>query len=380
MDEFREEIRNNSIKKSLELIQEEKALQTQNPKTLINQNYKKIKNTTYTLKSVDFSYKNRITSIKLQKTILGTTTYSQKTKIFNLSKTAPYFQKTPPITLSPKTDNTISTDLAISKNFQNLQKTSGKVLIAYSDGKTRLFTCSNTLKTQKYITYTPHTKKVNKIKYINNSKNFITISNDCKIVITDIESEKRISVLDKHSNFLTSLAVSENEGIVYVGESSGYGAIWDLRVCQPVCDFNVDFREECRFLEGYGDYVVNDKVEFCHSKKIGFSSFDRFGYLLLTAGDDRCLKVWDLRKEKIVNSIPAHDRKIVFCDFYRDSNFVLSADCDGNFIAWNWWNSLIVNKFQIESRKMSCVSFNEEKDFFSAGFLGKKIELYDNIN
>ena len=35
--------------------------------------------------------------------------------------------------------------------------------------------------------------------------------------------------------------------LVYFGEISGYGVIWDLRILEPVLDFNTNFDEERKF-------------------------------------------------------------------------------------------------------------------------------------
>ena len=47
--------------------------------------------------------------------------------------------------------------------------------------------------------------------------------------------------IDNHQNELTTTAVHPSGVLVYLGERTGYGALWDVRVKAPILDFNTNF-------------------------------------------------------------------------------------------------------------------------------------------
>lgn len=74
------------------------------------------------------------------------------------------------------------------------------------------------------------------------------------------------------------MSLHPNKSLVFLGEESGYGVLWDLRIKHPILDFSVDFEYEKSFM--------NDKnfkypqINPMHSEKITRSSFDSSGGLL----------------------------------------------------------------------------------------------------
>ncbi len=158
---------------------------------------------------------------------------------------------------------------------------------------------------------------------------------------------------------------------------TGYGAIWDLRLGKPVLDFHNDFQKESKnFVKK--DFQFKSSLNNIHSKKINSSSFDSTGCFLSTASDDLSVKIWDLRKQKYITSIPAHIKKILKVEFLQNNNFLISSDIEGNIKYWDWYNSQIVKEIKMNERKMSAIAFNKKRDIFFAGFLSKKLIAYDS--
>ena len=82
--------------------------------------------------------------------------------------------------------------------------------------------------------------------------------------------------------------------LVYFGEDSGYGIVWDYRILEPVTDFNTNFDEERKFFEVKNYEFTN--IKYVHEDRINDSNFDKTGLLLTTCSSDKMVKIWDLRK------------------------------------------------------------------------------------
>ncbi|BBM82979.1 protein kinase domain-containing protein [Candidatus Uabimicrobium amorphum] len=63
-----------------------------------------------------------------------------------------------------------------------------------------------------------------------------------------------------------------------------------------------------------------------------FSSDDRF---LISAGDDKTLKLWDIRTGEMLQTFRGHISPVLVCDFTRDDRYVLSTGNDGRLKKWD---------------------------------------------
>jgi WD40 repeat protein len=61
------------------------------------------------------------------------------------------------------------------------------------------------------------------------------------VSVLDANSEKIVWAKRKHQSGISALDIHPDGGLVYVGEKSGFGVLWDLRCPRVIADFYNDF-------------------------------------------------------------------------------------------------------------------------------------------
>ncbi|TPP59057.1 Pre-mRNA-processing factor [Fasciola gigantica] len=108
--------------------------------------------------------------------------------------------------------------------------------------------------------------------------------------------------------------------------------------------------------------------------------FPKTGHLLLSAGMDSKVKLWELYKERrIVRSYMGHRQAVRDIDFDNTGEHFLSASYDRYVKLWDTETGKCTNQFNLK-RVAYCVRFNPDEDkqhLFLAGCADKKILCYD---
>jgi COMPASS component SWD3 len=104
--------------------------------------------------------------------------------------------------------------------------------------------------------------------------------------------------------------------------------------------------EPCRKLIGHASYV------YC-------AAFSPNGSILASGGFDDCLRLWDVRHERIFKEIAAHGDPITSVDFSQDGTTLLTGSFDGLMRLWD-----------VESgRCLKTIVDNDNPPVFSAAFV-----------
>ena len=100
---------------------------------------------------------------------------------------------------------------------------------------------------QPHIELQPISERINCLKIIPNTDYSVLGSETGRVSIIDGYSEKLIWAKKKHQTGVSALDIHPDGGLIYVGEKSGYGVLWDIRCPRVVADF---YTEKDRVVDG----------------------------------------------------------------------------------------------------------------------------------
>jgi len=114
------------------------------------------------------------------------------------------------------------------------------------------------------------------------------------------------------------------------------------------------------------DTIVNlfdiEKGQLCRSFIGGHQSFvtkcmiNKHENMLLSAGADHQLYIWDIRQNKVIQKLIAHPEPITALDMSFDSTMIMTAAYDGYVRLWDFHRSACIKTIVAETGSTSAVS------------------------
>jgi WD40 repeat protein len=356
--------------------------------------FEKIVGGSFNLVSTDYSFGHVITNSMLREfpgrpALLAVTTASTNTLVYGLSAKSPYLQSNMILRLCSQGNSWLTNDVDIHRDFWDLSDDSGRILTACSDGNLRLWLCDFSSKNHKdksgvpssntALTYKVHSSKINRARFLWPIEAAISVSETGEIALTDLLEEKQIAMYKQHMSSLTALGLHPSSALVAVGESTGYVAIWDLRVGKYICDFNTDFKHlESKYYDK--DMTFDEKkITSRHRSKVTNINFNTSGTLLASSSEDCSVSIWDLRKQQLVKTLAGHKERVVNAQFHPKSDrFVISASADGELRIWDWFSQIVVKQLNAGKNKLATFSVDSEWKMVALGHADKSLNIMSN--
>jgi len=133
-------------------------------------------------------------------------------------------------------------------------------------------------------------------------------------VVFDMETQEKIKRLRGHTSFVNSICASRRgDPYVLTASDDGSAMMWDLRTRGAVGTFK--------------DENMNLPVLSC--------VFNDDSSQAITGGIDETIKVWDIRKEKILYTMEGHNDCVTGMELSPDGRFLLSNSMDNSLITWD---------------------------------------------
>lgn len=156
-----------------------------------------------------------------------------------------------------------------------------------------------------------HTNAVLDIKWSQDDSKLFSCSADKTVSIWDIYEAKRIKKLKGHDSFVTSLdATKRGPELVVSGGEDSQMIIWDLRNKTP---------------------SVMEKFKY----QITAVSFSFNGEQVFIGGIDNQIKIYNLNKRQVENTLIGHTDTITSLALSNDGNFLLSNSMDNTIRCWD---------------------------------------------
>ena len=140
----------------------------------------------------------------------------------------------------------------------------------------------------------------------------ISGSDDETICFWDLKTKQHSYSLERHENWISSVAISADGRIALSGSLDNTLRLWDLRTGKCL-----------RILSGHEDWI----------RSVAISPDGRFA---LSGGHDKTLRLWDLRSGECLHVLRKHKDWISSVAFSPDGRYALSGSQDGVLHLWEF--------------------------------------------
>lgn len=150
-----------------------------------------------------------------------------------------------------------------------------------------------------------HKASINDVEYDPLHNYFVTASNDDTIGIFDFNSGENIDYIQEFYNDVRDISLSPDYSLIAIADDGGYVSVYK-----------------------YPEIVVVKSI-YAHNDSVSSVEFNFDGTKLISAGDDGCIKIWDV--EDNLNSlqiIEAHQNFISNIAIDQSFNYIVSASED----------------------------------------------------
>lgn len=114
-----------------------------------------------------------------------------------------------------------------------------------------------------------------------------------------------------------------------------------------------------------------------HSAPVKSISFNSDGTLLVSAGDDKLVKIWDADKRKFIQSFSGHQNWVRSAQFSLDSRMVASGSDDRTVKLWDVVHENLIHTFIDHSGMVSDVKYHPDGSCLASCSSDKKIKIFD---
>jgi WD40 repeat protein len=343
--------------------------------------------TAFQFTSAEFEFASHLIAsclawVKEDQAVLAVATRSSRIHIFQVTDSFPHVSDSNCLKMSALGSTWVNCDIDVRTTSQGAGPSSVLALTAGSDGSVRLWNASPSLDghLSSDVRTTPlvhpiHQGKVSRAKFIPLVDAFVSIGVDSTIALTDTNTSEKITTYTAHSDPLSAISLHPHSPLAAVGEDSGLVVVWDFRCRKYICDFNRDLDKDVYAENSLNRPIFKDK----HGSKVTALNWDSTGILLASGSEDGLLKVWDLRKQSLVKSIPGHTARLCEVGFWgSDSHRLLSASIDGDVRVWDWYSQLPLAHLKTASPKLTSLKVDYGVPRFFATFFDKTLHVYDS--
>ncbi|MEJ8826497.1 TIR domain-containing protein [Variovorax humicola] len=192
-------------------------------------------------------------------------------------------------------------------------------------------------------------------------------SSDRTLRLWDLSSRARKLAFVAHDQGATCCAFSPDGRHVMSGATDGHLVRWSL-----------DFDEQ--LWEAWLTHPVlsTDAAELSlrpvamagHTRAVNRCAFAPNGRYLVTASDDRTLKVWDADKSMLLQTLQGHAGEVNGCDVNPDSSLVASVSQDGGLRLWRSSDGACVASLQVDGALSGCAWIDSVGSIAVVGAMG----------
>lgn len=200
-----------------------------------------------------------------------------------------------------------------------------------------------------------HDHCVNEVRFSPCDKMIASASHDHTVRIWDAETGKNLHVLEGHANYVLSVDFSPDGRRPGSASEDGTLRFWDAETGDagaaagdygPVYKFAWSPSGEWMAISRYNTAEIRDchhlglsAVLEGHVGKILNLAYSPNGDLLVTAGEDHTVRVWDTATGAQVSLFTGHEGYVNFCTFSSDGQRIASGGDDGRLRLWDVFGS-----------------------------------------
>lgn len=201
-----------------------------------------------------------------------------------------------------------------------------------------------------------------------NGERVISGSSDGTIQIWDVKSGNLVQSLKGHSESIKAVAVTPDSKYVVSASSEGTLEVWNLNDGQQMFTF-----------KGHDESVNAVALISINSSHISTGSTERT--LLISASNDKMIKVWDLSDGTLINTLKGHEASVNAVTITPDRKFIVSGSYDRTLKVWDLSNGQLLHTFRsyVDNVRALDISPSGKHIISSSGKYLKVWNLYSRV-
>ncbi len=149
-------------------------------------------------------------------------------------------------------------------------------------------------------------------------KKFVSSSEDCQMIVWDLESKKSTKILTVHAEPINYMCLSPDGNQLISASDDSTLKLWDINTWEVICTF-----------EGHTDYVSKAAIAP--------------GGLVVSVSKDQTVKVWDSNTGYCLHTLQGHNSWVYMLAVSPDGSKAITASVNGTMIVWDLINGTRLN-------------------------------------
>ena len=221
---------------------------------------------------------------------------------------------------------------------------------------------------------------------------FLAISADCQTIAVGNYNEVRL--FDKQGKKLSPPFTSQNQNIaaVAISPKKDYIAIADgpqivLRKIEDNQNIspvrNLKPKSESQKLKTTApkspspDRPSENSIKFTHPGGVNAITFSPNGQFVVSAGNDRTLRLWNLSGKSVVDAFKGHEDVVTSVAFSPNGKFIVSGSRDNSLRLWDLYGNQIGEPLQGHESWVMAVAVSPDSDSILSSSNDRTIRLWD---
>lgn len=207
------------------------------------------------------------------------------------------------------------------------------------------------------------------------------------IIVWDLKEKKSIKFLNSHENDIRVLKLNSNESLLFSGGEDKIVYIWDLQTYSILKKFEYNAIVRDIALTSNDDFfivaLIPDNPTRClfvynlkkmellplfENKYHGIYSLELLDdNTLITAGNDKKIRFFDFKNQKLIKEIRGYSHQITGQAFSYDRNLIALATKDNIITLWDGYSKRILGYLEGHMGAVHNLIFNSKNQLISRG-------------
>ncbi|KAG0232011.1 hypothetical protein BGW42_008522 [Actinomortierella wolfii] len=226
------------------------------------------------------------------------------------------------------------------------------------------------------FTLTGHLDYVRTVYFHHEYPWIVSCSDDQTIRIWNWQSRNCIAILTGHNHYVMSAQFHPKEDLIVSASLDQTVRVWDISGLRKknaapgtvAYDEHVHRASQQADLFGSTDAIVKYVLEG-HDRSVNWATFHPTLPLIVSAGDDRQVKLWRMNETKAweVDTCRGHTNNVSCCLFHQRQELIISVGEDKCIRVWDMSKRTAVQTFRREHDRFWALTAHPELNLFAAG-------------